>query len=160
MRHQPQGEHKAKAALLDQAIRAARAPREERLSGDARASIVAAAAQGRLETRPAQPLFRPFWQVLGAAVAPVALGVALLVSLGPTGSMLGNQPGPGSDAIQVHALKVGDRVVFTIDNGAEEHTVNRSEDPTRFDPASAVKVTDSYAEKLENGSNLVFYRIN
>jgi hypothetical protein len=69
-------------------------------------------------------------------------------------------PGTGRPAV-VQVAKVGDRVEFTIANGGRSHYVYRSSAPDRFDHKKGVRVTGgAYAERLDDGPSIVFYRID
>jgi len=63
--------------------------------------------------------------------------------------------------LTVRAAKNGDEVVFTIANGGRAHRVFKSSVPTNFDPSTAVTVRDgSFRDSADDGSDLVFYRID
>ena len=66
----------------------------------------------------------------------------------------------GSSAFAADFRSIGDRVVFSIANGNQEHTVVRSDDPQRFDRDRSVQVSGSYVDRLEGDADLVFYRID
>lgn len=140
---------------LDRAIAGLRDGGEDRLSDAARNRIVEAAWQ---ESRDAaevfEPRFRPArWLVLVGAV-PVAAAALVILS-----SNLGD--GTSHEARFTGAEKNGDEVVFTIADGRGPHTVVKSTDPTRFNPAAAASTDGGrYTDQANNGPVLVFYRID
>ncbi len=61
----------------------------------------------------------------------------------------------------VRVSKQGDQVLFHVANGGRPHYVSRSLQPDRFEPSSAVRVSDGvYTERLSDRAGLVFYRID
>ena len=159
MKQSPKSGSEAKGRL-DRAIAAARRPATaERLSSAVRDGLIDDIRSANRELRPMAPLFRPFSRSLAAVTAPVLIvGLVLVAAVqyrGHVGAADAAQP-----VTQIEVSKVGDRVVFSIPNGGKEHTVSRSSDPRHFGVEGSVKVADSYVDRLDSGSNVVFYRIN
>ena len=113
-----------------------------------------------LESRPEKASYRPLLgiiprRILSGAIPALALGAVLV--------LVGERMGGGSHArpLSIRAAKNGDDVVFTIANGGRPHRVLKSTVPTRFDPTTAVTVRDgAYRDATDDGSGLVFYRID
>jgi hypothetical protein len=90
------------------------------------------------------------------AAVPAALVLFALVGMWPTE---GEAPLPVAGTVQV--AKVGDQVVFTIDNGGQPHRIQKSDRPDRFDgSATLVQGNGGFADRLESDSEIVFYRID
>jgi len=100
-------------------------------------------------------LFPPVWRLALAGALPVAavVTVALWTATRPVHE--------GAATASLHVTKIEDRVVFWIDNGQRQHVVVRSQRPDRFDATGAEPLIDaSFAERLDAGPALVFYRID
>lgn len=100
-------------------------------------------------------LFFPRTWLVTAGVLP-----ALLVAVV---SVVALRPGAGVDPADANVLvtKVGDQVVFRIENGGMPHTVTKSSSPVDFDSADAVKVRNgAFVDRAEDDTNLVFYKID
>jgi hypothetical protein len=66
-----------------------------------------------------------------------------------------------SDPPVVRVSKLGNQIQFDIENGKKSHKVVRSTDPRRVEAHPGLEMTNgSYAERLHDGANLVFYRID
>jgi hypothetical protein len=128
---------------------------EETLGDDARARILRKAFDDR-SSAPSRlrSLFPPVRKLVAVGVLPAALlATALLVLMDR-----GGEP----DAVPaIRVSKADGRVVFDIANGGYTHYVTRSVTPARFDPSQKVEITDgSYEDRVEDGANIVFYRID
>jgi len=151
------GEHRTKVTL-DDAILAYRsfAHPDDRLPDEARAEIVRAATRPDRESPRLPQLFVPWgrWATVAAALLPAAILAGVLGW--PT--MEPPQPvEPGT----LKVSKKGDQVVFTIANGDREHRVQVSDRPDRFDRSGEVRLAGGeYVDQLEQGSSIVFYRID
>ena len=103
----------------------------------------------------ATSLFPPVRRWAAAAGIPLALTVGL--------AWLGERAGtPTPSGIRIQAVKQGEEVVFTIADGRSVHQVRKSEDPSAFDSASAVRVKNggSFRDDADSGADLVIYRID
>jgi hypothetical protein len=68
---------------------------------------------------------------------------------------------PNGVPTRVRAHKTGDEVVFTIANGQASHVIYKSNVPNKFDASSGVRVRNgTYRDSADDGSGLVFYRID
>ncbi len=142
-----------------QMARAVRAADPERLSPAARATILSEATRAGASPRPFSALFPPTLRAVTAAGLPVAAGLLLAAVIGRAPVEAPGAPERGAPAAVVQVAKVGDEVRFTIANGRRSHHVYRSEAPDRFE-GRGFRVTDgAYADRLDDGSTLVFYRI-
>jgi hypothetical protein len=144
--------------LLDEAIRASRirAGASETLSGECRSAIFAEVTGPGPAPRRLRGLFTPWRRVALGGAIPLALAAVLVgwTALEWNGGISPSIP-------SVDTAKVGDHVVFTIANGDREHVIVKSDRPDRFDRSAAAKVTDgSFSDRLDSGSDLVFYRID
>jgi hypothetical protein len=144
---------------LDRAIAACRSDESrssERLSDAARERVLAAARAGHPAGRRwGAVLFPPVLRMTLAGALPVAVVAGAAVWL-----VIGNGE-RGSATSALHVAKVGDRVVFSIENGHRAHVVVRSARADRFDPTGAEAVVDSrFADALGTGPEAVFYRID
>jgi hypothetical protein len=91
---------------------------------------------------------------------PLALAVALIGLMDRSGGGSVGSPRLTLSPPSVQVAKVGDRIELTVSNGKRSHFVSRSTAPDRFDSSQRVRITDgAYADNLEDGSSLVFYRI-
>lgn len=145
---------------LEQALAAVRREARAgapRLSGAARSRILTEVAR-QAATRPLWPgLFAPPSRLWLASGLPVLLAAALFAVVHRP--VVEAPPLPSGAPASVLAAKVGDRVEFTIANGHRSHRVYRSTAPDGF--REGVKVTDgSYAERLDDGSSIVYFRID
>ena len=108
-----------------------------------------------------EALFSPLarWAAFGAVpVVASAVVASWLLFAGP-----GAVPtAPEIADVSVSALKVGDRVVFTIGNGGRSHRVVRTSSPASISgPGETMAVEDgTFSDCLQDGSDLVFYRID
>lgn len=131
------------------------------LSDAARTRILAEAVRPEAARPFWAPLFAPTSRLLVAGGLPLALAAALLVLVDRS---VVEPPVDGVAAPRtavVTVAKVGNSVQFTIANGQNSHYVYRSTAPDRFETDEGVAVVDgSYADRLEDGSALVFYRID
>ena len=127
------------------------------LSAPARARILDAARNGAdqpLELFPS--LFTAPRRLIAAGALPLILAAGLLVLLNQRSPVA-----PEMGGFDVQVSKVDGQVFFRIANGSREHTVYRSTVPDRFEPSSAVAVTDgSFTDALDDQADLVFYRID
>jgi hypothetical protein len=141
--------------ILDRAVAAWREQSQrdsagEALSAGARRRIAEAAWT---EGREFRPLFVPSrWIRWATAVPAVAVTVATL------GVLVDR---PGHQAQFVGAEKNGDEVVFEIADGRGPHTVVKSTDPARFNPAASATTQDGqYSDRVNTGPVLVFYKLD
>lgn len=145
------GEQELRAAVG--AFRTGAAGRDS-LSGAARTRILEAAmAPAGNPVSPAS-LFVPARRLVMAGTLPVVLGAALALLLGRAGSY------PGPTGPQVVVAKRDGHVVFTLANGGRHHTICRSTVPDRFDCDRGVPVKGAYAEPVDSGSTITYYRID
>ena len=147
-----------KANNLEDAIRSYRAQARphESLSPGARARIVDQASAAPTGLTHLSPVFFPWARTAAVSAVPAALLLFALVGLWPASV----EP-PGTVPGTVEVAKVGDEVVFTIANGGQPHTIQKSHRPDRFDgSATVVNGEDSFVDRLESGSKIVFYRID
>ena len=131
-----------------------RATAPPQLSAGARDRVLRRTIQENTAVRPFPALFVTTRRVILAGVVPaLLLGVLVLVA---------RVPGPAVEAVPtVVASRVGDGVVFTIDNGKKNHVVYRSTVPHRFDPHAGVQVKNGqFADSGDDGARVVFYRID
>jgi hypothetical protein len=139
-------------------LRAARSAPEESLSPGARERILDAALRRDVVDSPLPTLFSPARKLVVAGALPVLLGVALVVGIDP--GERGSSPSTSTQS-RIQVSKQGGQVRFEIVNGDRAHRVVRSTHPGRFEAENGVAVTDgSYAERLADSSDLVFYRID
>ncbi len=95
------------------------------------------------------------WRVLGGAV-PVAMAVLLVLVFA---DRTGERNGDGH--VRVAASKAGAEVVFSITNGDRGHAVYKSNAPNSFDRSARLPVRNgSFRDSMDDGSGLVFYRID
>jgi hypothetical protein len=105
------------------------------------------------------PLFAPTSRVLAAGALPLALAVGLM-ALVDRGGVQAPPTILGHKSPTVEVAKVGDRVEFKVSNGGRPHWVSRSTSPDEFDPDLRVRMREgAFADNLEDGTTLVFYRI-
>ena len=144
-------------ATLDRAVEAARREPEQALSTDARAALFEA-VRDESEPKAFSSVFPPVrrWvELVSIPVAAAAMAAALLWLSGP-GRVV-----DADDVARLEARKLGDRVVFVVDNGGRPHVVTRSTTPERFDASqSALVDRGSFEDRLDTGQDLVFYRID
>jgi len=133
--------------------------RDETLSEDCRVRILAAMTEEGFGRSPGHPpLFRTTRMLAWAMALP-----ALLLAAVMTWNLLPVSPSQeAGEAPQVSAIKRGNEVIFVIANGQRNHTVYRSE--TAAGLAGSQKpfaLTDgTFRDRLDNGADLVFYRID
>jgi len=95
------------------------------------------------------------WRLLGAAL-PMAAAVLLVLVFA---DRVGDRQGSGQ--IRVIAEKAGAEVVFSIKNGHRAHSVLKSSTPSSFEASSRIPVRNgSFRDSMDDGSGLVFYRID
>jgi len=147
---------------LDEAIAIWRAaePARERLSGATRTRILANARErtpGR--SRVLAPLFLPAGRLaLGAALPIVALTLLLGTLMRP-GVEFNGFPDP-AHAPRVEATKASGEVLFVIANGNSRHRVTRSSVPNGAAESMFTTAEGSFRVKIDDGSDVVFYRID
>lgn len=134
----------------------------ERLSEATRARILATVRQRRAAALPAQAsLFLPLRRLMTAGVLPAAALTALLAAVALPG--LWNEapvvPGAGDEPVGLHLSKRGGEVVIHIANGGGPHRVHRSTDPRGLS-GEVFRAEGSFRDRLEGGSELVFYRVD
>jgi hypothetical protein len=130
-------------------------PEEEKLSASSRSELFR-----RVQSPGSAPfgtvtLFPPVRRWVLAAGIPLVLTAGL--------AWLGGRVGePAPPGVRIQVAKQGEEVVFTIADGRRVHQVRKSEDPSEFDSASAVRVRNggSYRDGVDTGADLVFYRID
>lgn len=147
-----------KANKLENAIRSYRAlpDAHESLSPGVRARIVDQASAPSTGLNHLSPIFFPWARTAAVSAVPAALLLFALVGLWPA-SVEPTASVPGT----VEVAKIGNEVVFTIANGGQPHTIQKSHRPDRFDgSATVVKGEDRFVDSLESGSKVVFYRID
>ena len=137
---------------LERAVRALReATPPETLSPAARTAILRRVAEPGEARSPLAVLFPSSWRLALAGALPLALALTVVVLAGRGGT--GTAP-ISEDPV---ARKVDGRVIFEVAAGS---TVTKSAVPFAFDDRHAVRVANGrYADKVGNGPNLVFYRI-
>ena len=137
---------------LDRAVTALReADAPQTLSSAARTAILHRISEPMEARAPLAVLFPTSWRLALAGALPLALALTVVVLAGRGGS------GTAPAAEDPVARKVGGRVIFEVAAGS---TVTKSNVPFAFDDRHAVRVTDGrYADRVGNGPNLVFYRI-
>lgn len=154
-------------AGLDELLReerriASEVERVRGLSDAARARILSEVTRPTPQKPFWPPLFAPTTRLLVAGGLPLILAVAMIALVERSAGTapveaLGLAPSPAT----VQVAKVGGRVEFTISNGQRSHFVSRSTVPDRFDASRRVRMTDgAYADNLDDGTALVFYRID
>jgi len=142
-------------SVLDQAIRAVRqTDGHETLSDDARAAIL---RQARLPGAapairgPLAVLFPSSWRMVLAGALPLALALTVVGLAAHSRHAVMPQPE------EVVVLKSGGRVIFEVPEGA---TVTKSTLPFAYEIGSEVRVQNGhYADRIQGGPRLVFYRI-
>lgn len=144
---------------LDRAIAACREAeptRAERLCAGARARLLSELrSDSPSHRRWRMALFPPVWRLALAGALPVAAVVTVVLWTAPRPVQ------EGVATASLHVTKVEDQVVFWIDNGGRHHVVVRSERADRFDASRAEPLIDaSYADHLDAGPKVVFYRID
>jgi hypothetical protein len=155
----PRRENSAKV-LADavQALRSHEADGAETLSEGSRSRVFQAVTEGDAVPPAWARLFTPWRRMALTGLAPLLLVVAVVGWLGL------RVEGPRHDILQpigVEVVKTGDEVVFNIANGGRDHFISTSERPDRFDGSTRAKVVDgTFADRLDRGSELVFYRID
>jgi hypothetical protein len=130
---------------------------QESFSGGVRQAILRrAAAPADPGFRALDSLFVPFRTLAAAGALPVialSLFLGSLVFQGGSGPV---EPVGGT----LTAMKVGDRVVFSIANGDRDHEVLRGTRP-EFDRAAHFTTTrGEFSDRLDGDASLVFYRID
>jgi len=145
-------------ARLDRMAAACREVTGDTLSPEARDGILNAVRNAAPRHDSLPVLFTPTRRLLLTGALPLLLAGVLLLTLND-----GMQPpavGVGG-APTVRMSKEGDQVLLHIANGGRPHYVSRSTQADRFEPSSAVRVSDGvYAERLSDRAGLVFYRID
>ncbi len=141
-------------ALLERAVVEWRsAATAETLSDDARQTVLQAAFDRRDPIPQHRPLFSPLPRRILTGAVPLVLA-AVTVMLFP------ERFGDPDSSVRLQATKSRDEVVFTIANGQRAHSVYKSSVPSSFDSSSRVPVRDgSFRDAVDDGSGLVFYRI-
>lgn len=126
----------------------------ERLSDDVRHRILREAAAA-LEVQPVPTRLRAAaWRVLAGALPVAAVGLLALVLAGRSG-------GKGEPALRIRATKAGDEVIFSIANGKNTHRVYKLNSANGFGDSSRIPVhAGSFRDSVDDGSGLVFYRID
>jgi hypothetical protein len=139
---------------LDQAISALRksVEAEDILPAASRARI-ASACWNDQQAAPFRPtLGRRIW-LATLTLTPLALVIAF-------GFLDNPRVGPEMAGF-VGASRAGEAVFFRIQDGPGPHTVTKSTDPSRFNPAASTVVADGlYADRAQSGPVIVFYRID
>jgi hypothetical protein len=122
------------------------------------------AARAKLFTRVTSPASAPFGTTtLFPPVRRWALGAGIPLVLTVGLAWLGGRVDrPEPVGVRIEAAKQGDDVVFTIADGRRVHQVRKSDNPTEFERAAAVRIRNggSYRDGAEAGGDLVFYRID
>jgi len=141
--------------LLDQAVRAIRqAGGHETLSDDARAAILrqAMAPAAPAIRGPLAVLFPSSWRMVLAGALPLALALTVVGLASRSRHAVVPEP------VDVVVLKSGGRVIFEVPEGA---TVTKSTLPFAYEIGSEVRVPANgrYADRIQGGPRLVFYRI-
>lgn len=143
--------------VLDQAIDSWRRRRQpaERLSASARTELFRKVSAPGPAVFGTVSLFPPVRRWALAAGIPLVLTVGL--------AWIGQRVGePAPSTVRIEAAKQGEEVVFTIADGGRVHQVRKSDSPSRFDSASAMRVRNggSFRDGADSGADLVFYRID
>jgi hypothetical protein len=130
-------------------------PEEEKLSVSSRSELFRRVQSAGSAPFVTATLFPPVRRWALAAGIPLVL-VAGLAWLG------GGVGDPAPPGVRIEAAKQGEEVVFTIADGRRVHQVRKSENPSEFDSAAAVRVRNggSYRDGVDKGADLVFYRID
>ena len=142
--------------ILDDALAAWReTSADEALSGPARTALFSEVqAMGNGSNEAFVPGLTRAWRWAFLGSVPVVALTAVLMVAGDGENRLVAAP-------QLTAAKVHGQLVFTLDNGATDHTIYRSTDPQSFDRSGAVKMSrNRYTENATGGPTLVFYRID
>lgn len=161
----PSKTRRGQGERLDQAIQAWRgsAPSTETLTDDARDSIFnefrRLHASGE-RPAPHATLFMPAarW-AWGAAVPIFALSLlvgSVLMTQGPYdgGALASPQP-------RVEVSKDGEHVVFQIQNGNTTHTISKSTSRSAGNEGETFTTTTGrFDDRLDSGSDIVYYRID
>lgn len=142
---------------LEHWIHAAESTPTERLSTVGRERIINDALRSERPQSALPALFAPARRLWLAGVLPLALAMLFV-----TGLERGGAVAPDSPIEPVlRVSKMGDRIQFDLQNGEKTHTMVRSTDPRRIDAPQGLEMKNgSYAERLQDGSALVFYRID
>jgi len=128
---------------------------DEALSGHARSRIVDETLDPARDPAAPASLFVPARRLALAGVLPVMLGAALVLLLGHAGTYV------TSKAPRLQVEKRGGQVVFNIANGQKSHYICKSNVPNKFDCGRGVQVRNgAYADTVNDGSDIVFYRID
>lgn len=131
---------------------------EERLSGTARERILNAALRSDHQQEALPSLFAPARRLWLAGALPLALALLFVTGL-ERGVAVAPETSPVAPTLRVS--KLGDQVHFALENGKRSHKVVRSTDPRPIVAGAGLEMTDgAYAEGLQDGANLVFYRID
>jgi len=139
---------------LDQAIGALRSElRNEILSESSRAVIFDEARRPFRVFESLALLFPRSQAILIAVSVPLVLTLALLFSMP-------HSIAPGSQFEKIVAAKDGGEVVFTVADGNSAHRVFKSTDPAKFGAKEVPAVGGRFADRTENGVELVFYRVD
>ena len=93
------------------------------------------------------------WAIIGAL--PV-VALVVLVSLAPRENRVAQ-----ARPLRLNAAKVGNEVIFTIQNGSTEHRVLKSSSPSGFNSASELPVIGGrFRDRADAGADIVFYRVD
>ena len=143
---------------LDRAVslwRSALGSSHDHLSAPVRQRILQQAFDAREEAPTPIGVRSAAWRVLGGAV-PVAVAVLLVLVFA---ERTGERNGAGH--VRVTAAKTGAEVVFSIRNGHRAHAVYKSSFPNSFEGSARLPVRNgSFRDSMDDGSGLVFYRID
>lgn len=130
----------------------------ERLSEATRARILDGARRQQGERHGIEPLAALFLPArrfaLAAGLPALALTLILGYSLIPARLGAGVEPAP----TQLQVSKQGNEIVFLIANGRQTHTVSISDKANVVQSRTTFTVTDSFRDRLQSDSALVFYR--
>ena len=132
---------------------------KESLSEATRARILDGVRRQEERTwvEPLAALFLPAPRFALAAGLP-ALALTLLLGYSLIPSQLGGGVDPAPTRLQ--ATKQGNEVVFLIANGQQTHTVSVSDKAHVVQSPETFTVTDSFRDRLQSDSDLVFYRFD
>jgi hypothetical protein len=127
----------------------------ETLTREARGRILSGAFESLSESHAPAPLFSPVPRRIVAGTLPAVLA---LVVVAVFADRVGDPVRPAS---KLRVGKAGDEVVFTIANGGTPHRVYKSSLPNNFHGAELIVVEDgAFRDRVQNGSDLTFYRID
>jgi len=131
------------------------------LKSELHGSVLSESARATIFSGATRPL--ALWESLALLLPrPRPILIAISVPLVLTLALVLSQPrpiAPEQSPAKILASKEDGKVVFTVGNGRRDHHVYKSTDPARFGVKEVPESGGRFSDQMENGIELVFYRV-